>query len=60
MQVDESEVQSRQQSGYPGPADGYAANWRHAVDGGFDDPDAEDLDLSGDLAGDDVVVGGGD
>ncbi|QLD90057.1 hypothetical protein HWV07_13845 [Natronomonas salina] len=58
MQVDESEVQSRQQSGYPGPADGYAADWRHAVDGGFDDPDVEDLDLSGDLTGDDVVVGG--
>lgn len=58
MQVDESEVQSRQQTGYPGPADGYAADWRHAVDGGFDDPDADDLDLSGDLTGDDVVVGG--
>jgi hypothetical protein len=58
MQKDPGEVQSRQQSGYPGPAPGYAANWRHAVEGGFDDPDAEDLDLSGDLAGDDIVYGG--
>ena len=37
MQKDPSEVQSRTQTGYPGPADGYAADWRHAVDGGFDD-----------------------
>jgi hypothetical protein len=37
MQVDPSNVQSRNQTGYPGPADGYAADWRHAVDGGFDD-----------------------
>jgi hypothetical protein len=37
MQVDESEVQSRTQTDYPGPADGYAADWRHAVDGGFTD-----------------------
>ncbi|MFW5965066.1 MAG: hypothetical protein ACOCQM_09375 [Natronomonas sp.] len=37
MQVDPSEVQSRTQTDYPGPADGYAADWRHAVPGGFDD-----------------------
>ncbi|WP_049996482.1 hypothetical protein [Halococcus sediminicola] len=55
------EVQSRKQSGYPGPADGYAANWRHAVEGGFADPDAEDLNLPSDLKGDDVIegIGGG-
>jgi hypothetical protein len=55
------EVQSREQSGYPGPAPGYAANWRHAVPGGFADPDVDRLDLSGDLAGDDYLDGiGGD
>ncbi|WP_089864357.1 hypothetical protein [Halogranum rubrum] len=55
------EVQSREQSGYPGPQPGYAANWRHAVEGGFDDPDVDQLDLSGDLTGDDVLDGiGGD
>ncbi|WP_435360879.1 hypothetical protein [Haloarchaeobius sp. DFWS5] len=61
MQKDAGEVQSRQQSGYPGPAPGYAANWRHAVDGGFDDPDADELNLPDDLTGDDVVdgIGGG-
>lgn len=37
LQVDEGAVQSRQQTGYPGPADGYGADWRHAVDGGFTD-----------------------
>jgi|GEM_PF-1330793 len=37
MQVDPSNVQSRNQTDYPGPSDGYAADWRHAVDGGFDD-----------------------
>lgn len=37
LDVDESEVQSRTQTGYPGPADGYAADWRHLIDGGFDD-----------------------
>jgi hypothetical protein len=37
MQVDPGAVQSRTQTDYPGPADGYAADWRHAVDGGFDD-----------------------
>lgn len=58
LQTAEDEVQSRKQTEYPGPAPGYAANWRHVIDGGFDDPDAEDIDLSGDLAGDDVVVGG--
>ena len=61
MQKDPGEVQSRKQSGYPGPEPGYAADWRHAVPGGFDDPDVEDLDLSGDLTGSDVVDGiGGD
>ncbi|SEP27787.1 hypothetical protein SAMN04487948_13124 [Halogranum amylolyticum] len=55
------EVQSREQSGYPGPEPGYAANWRHAVDGGFDDPDADELNLPSDLTGDDVLDGiGGD
>jgi hypothetical protein len=37
LQVEADEVQSRQQSGYPGPSDGYAADWRHPVDGGFSD-----------------------
>ncbi len=37
MQVDPSNVQSRNQTDYPGPSDGYAADWRHAVPGGFDD-----------------------
>ncbi|RBI58476.1 hypothetical protein DMJ13_26700 [halophilic archaeon] len=55
------EVQSRDQTDYPGPAPGYAADWRHAVDGGFDDPDADELNLPSDLTGDDVVEGvGGD
>ncbi|MWG34558.1 hypothetical protein [Halomarina oriensis] len=61
LQTPAGEVQSRRQSGYPGPADGYAANWRHAVPGGFADPDAENLDLPDDLTGDDVIdgLGGG-
>ncbi len=55
------EVQSRKQSGYPGPAPGYAADWRHAVPGGFEDPPAEELTLPDDLTGDDVLDGiGGD
>ncbi|WP_226003928.1 hypothetical protein [Natrinema salinisoli] len=58
LEVDEGEVQSRQQTNYPGPADGYAADWRHAIEGGFDDPDADELELSDDLTGDDVVAGG--
>jgi len=37
MQVDPSNVQSRNQTDYPGPSDGYAADWRHAVPGGFED-----------------------
>jgi hypothetical protein len=37
MQVDPGEAQSRTQTDYPGPSDGYAADWRHAVDGGFTD-----------------------
>ena len=42
LQVEEGEVQSRRQTGYPGPSDGYAADWRHAVPGGFTDEwDAE-------------------
>ncbi len=61
MQVAPDEVQSRQQTDYPGPAPGYAADWRHAVPGGFDDPDVDELDLSDDLAGDDYIDGiGGD
>ena len=61
MATPPGEVQSRKQSGYPGPADGYAADWRHAVDGGFADPDVEELDLPSDLKGDDVIegIGGG-
>ena len=57
MATPPDEVQSREQTDYPGPEPGYAANWRHAVDGGFDDPDADELDLSGDLEGDDVLDG---
>ncbi|AQL44759.1 hypothetical protein BV210_18595 (plasmid) [Halorientalis sp. IM1011] len=61
MQKDPSQVQSRQQTDYPGPSPGYAADWRHAVPDGFADPDVEDLDLPDDLTGDDVVDGiGGD
>ncbi|SIQ83263.1 hypothetical protein SAMN05421858_0546 [Haladaptatus litoreus] len=61
LQKPAGEVQSRKQSDYPGPAPGYAANWRHAVDGGFTDPDADDLNLPDDLTGDDVLDGiGGD
>jgi hypothetical protein len=37
LQVEADEVQSRQQTGYPGPKNGYAADWRHAIDGGFND-----------------------
>lgn len=57
MQKSPGEVQSRTQSGYPGPAPGHAANWRHAVEGGFDDPDIENLELPDDLTGDDVIEG---
>jgi hypothetical protein len=76
MEIDESQVQSRQQTGYPGPANGYAADWRHALekvgmdkfdDAGYDidsdtDPfDTSGYDPSGDLVGDDIVEGtGGD
>lgn len=61
MQKPPDEVQSRTQSGYPGPAPGYSANWRHAVPGGFDDPDVKDLHLPDDLTGEDVIdgIGGG-
>ncbi|WP_336360852.1 hypothetical protein [Haladaptatus sp. ZSTT2] len=61
MEVPAGEVQSRQQTDYPGPAPGYAANWRHAVPGGFKDPKAKNLNLPDDLAGDDVIdgLGGG-
>lgn len=61
MATPAGEVQSRDQTDYPGPADGYAADWRHAVDGGFDDPDVDKLDLPSDLKGDDVIegIGGG-
>ena len=53
------EVQSRVQTGYPGPAPGYAADWRHAVPGDFDDPPADELDLPDDLTGEDVRYGSG-
>lgn len=61
MQIPPDEVQSRQQSGYPGPAPGYSANWRHAVPDGFADPDVDSLDLPDDLTGEDVIdgIGGG-
>ena len=61
MQIPPGEVQSRQQSDYPGPKDGYAANWRHAVPGGFADPNVDHLDLPDDLTGEDVIdgIGGG-
>ncbi len=61
MEVPAGEVQSRTQTDYPGPAPGYAANWRHAVPGGFKDPKAKNLNLPDDLAGDDVIdgLGGG-
>lgn len=60
-----SEAQSRTQTDYPGPADGYAADWFHAVDGGFADPAAESLDYEdADLTGDDILseeeLSGGD
>ncbi len=57
LQTPAGEVQSRRQSGYPGPAPGYAANWRHAVPGGFKDPKAKNLNLPEDLTGDDVLDG---
>jgi hypothetical protein len=57
MQKPPGEVQSRKQSGYPGPAPGYSANWRHAVPGGFDDPNVDSLDLPDDLTGEDVIAG---
>jgi hypothetical protein len=61
LNVPAGEVQSRQQTEYPGPQPGHAADWRHAVPGGFDDPDADELDLDGELTGDDVIdgIGGG-
>ncbi|MFC7157516.1 hypothetical protein ACFQPA_18980 [Halomarina halobia] len=61
LETPAGEVQSRRQSGYPGPAPGYAADWRHAVPGGFKDPKAKNLHLPDDLSGDDVLDGvGGD
>jgi hypothetical protein len=61
LNVPAGEVQSHQQSGYPGPQPGYAADWRHAVPDGFDDPEADEMELPDDLTGDDVVddLGGG-
>jgi hypothetical protein len=60
QEVPAGEVQSREQSGYPGPQPGYAADWRrpvHAQTGGrgFADPDAEALDLPQDLTGETIV-----
>ena len=57
MQIPPDEVQSRRQSGYPGPAPGHSANWRHAVPDGFADPATENLDLPDDLTGEDVIAG---
>lgn len=57
MQKPADEVQSRTQTDYPGPAPGYAADWRHAVPGGFKDPKAKNLNLPDDLSGDDVIDG---
>jgi hypothetical protein len=61
MQMPPDEVQSRQQTDYPGPAPGYAANWRHAVPGEFADPGVDNLSLPDDLTGEDVIdgIGGG-
>lgn len=68
LQVDPGAAQSRVQTGYPGPADGYAADWRHPVDGGFsDDWEAGEpagpvdlADTASEGAGDDVGEGTGD
>jgi hypothetical protein len=67
MQVDPGAVQSRTQTDYPGPADGYAADWRHAVDGGFDDdwetgetPGPVDGELPDEAADDAEGVPGGE
>jgi len=52
------EAQSRTQTDYPGPADGYATDWFHAVDGGFADPPAQSLNYEvkdTNLKGDDVL-----
>lgn len=57
MQTSPDEVQSRTQTGYPGPTPGNSANWRHAVPGGFDDPDVTELHLPDDLTGEDVIDG---
>jgi hypothetical protein len=57
MQTEPGSVQSHQQSGYPGPSPGHAADWRHAVPGGFSDPKAKNLNLPDDLTGDDVIDG---
>jgi hypothetical protein len=62
QEVPAGEVQSRQQSGYPGPQPGFAADWRRPVHEqtggrGFADPDVNDLDLPQDLTGDDVIDG---
>lgn len=65
MQVDAGAVQSRTQTDYPGPADGYAADWRHLIDGGFNDefepadgdgpPDDLPVDLPDDADGGDAL-----
>ena len=60
METPPGEVQSHQQTDYPGPAPGYAADWRHAVPGGFRD-NWEGEQHTDDLAGDDILEGiGGD
>ncbi|MFC6962438.1 hypothetical protein [Halocatena marina] len=53
------EVQSRKQTGYPGPASGYAADWEHVLPNGFKDPTVGNLNLPNNLMGDDVVESGG-
>ncbi|WP_330633282.1 hypothetical protein [Halocatena halophila] len=55
------EIQGHSQTGYPGPAAGYAIDWEHLIDGGFDDPPASELKLPDDLTGGDVIgeIGGG-
>jgi hypothetical protein len=51
---DASEAQSRTQTDYPGPANGYATDWFHAVpEPGFSD---EPEEYEGDLVGDDVLT----
>lgn len=53
------EIQGHKQTGYPGPAPGYAIDWEYLIDGGFDDPPASELNFPADLTGEDVIQGSG-